>query len=225
MLDQSLRRGLRPAAVRDRIRGTWMRHLRVLDQQSVQGLACSRLGVTADADDGADAERLDHDAQELVALLVHRRHDLIRQFFRDDVPTLLGVLEEQQRAIIMDQVLGEESLGLAETFLEQTPEAATADLGSVAGEAGDLLARMLFFGTPDRHLQPHPVADGGDLAERHAGLGHAERSGIHPQEEHLLRPGGGISTQIGLVRSPRVVQRLVDVVRGRGECSPRQGFP
>ena len=73
---------------------------------------------TADANDGADAESLDHDAQELVALLVHGSHDLAREFFRDDVPSLLGVLEEEQRTVIMNEVIREEGLGLAEALLE-----------------------------------------------------------------------------------------------------------
>ena len=158
-----------------------MRHLGILDQQTIQSFPRARLGIAADADDGADAEGLDHDTQELVALLVHGSHDLIREFFRNDIAPLLGVLEEEQRAVIMDEVIREEGLGLAEALLEQAPETTSAHLGAMAGETGHLLARMLLVGSTDRHLQPHPVADGGDLAERHAGLGHAERSGIHAE--------------------------------------------
>ncbi|MEY5006132.1 MAG: hypothetical protein RI969_1220 [Verrucomicrobiota bacterium] len=98
-----------------------MRDLRVLHEQAVQGFAGSRLGVAAHADDGADAERLDDDPQEFVALLVHGRHDLVRELFRDDVTALLGVLQEQQRAVIVDEMVGEESFGLPETFHEETP--------------------------------------------------------------------------------------------------------
>ncbi len=202
-----------------------MRYLGVAHEESIECLTGPRLGITTDADDGADPERLDHDAQELVALLVHGSHDLGGQFFGDDVPALFGVLQEQQRAVVMHQVIGEERLGLAEALLEEPPQPTAAHLRTVAGETGDLLAGMLLVGTADGHLQPHPVPHGGDLPERHAGLGHAERAGIHPQEEHLLRAGGGITTQIGLVGSPRVVQRLVDEVRRRGKRAARQGFP
>ena len=80
----------------------------------------------------------------------------------------------------MDEMIGEEALGLAEALLEQPPETATAHLRTMAGKPGHLLARMLLIRPADRHLQPHPVADGGDLAERYAGLGHPERTGIHP---------------------------------------------
>ena len=95
-----------------------MRHLGILDQQTIQSFAGTRLGITADANDGADAESLDHDAQELVALLVHGSHDLIRKFFRNHVSSLLGILEEEQRAVIVNEVIGEEGLGLAEALLK-----------------------------------------------------------------------------------------------------------
>jgi len=125
----------------------------------------------------------------------------------------------------MDEVFGEKGLSLSEAFLEQTPETAAAHLGPVAGETGDLLAGMLLVGTTDRHLQPHPIPHGGDLAERHAGLSHAERAGVHAQEKHLPRAGGGKATQVGLVRSPSIVQRLVDEVRRRGKRAAFQGLP
>ena len=156
-----------------------MRHLGILDQQTIQSFAGTRLGITADANDGADAEGLDHDAQELVALLVHRRHDLIREFFRNDIAPLLGVLEEEQRAVIMDEVIREEGLSLTEAFLEQAPETTTAHLGAMAGETGDLLARVFLVGSTDRHLQSHPVADGSDFAKRHTSLRHAEGPWVH----------------------------------------------
>ena len=202
-----------------------MRDLGVFHEESVQGFTGARLGVATDADDRTDAKRLDHHAQQLVALLVHRRHDLRRQLLRDDVTPLLGVLEEQQRAIVMDEMFGEEGLGRTETFLAETPQTTTADLRTVTGETGHLLAGVLFLRTPDRHLEPHPIPDGGDLPERHAGLGHPERTWIHAQEEHLLRPRSRIASQIGLVRSPGVVQRLVDEVRGRRKGTSGQSLP
>ena len=125
----------------------------------------------------------------------------------------------------MDEVIGEEGLRLAEAFLKEPPETTAADLGTMAGEAGHLLARMLLVRASDRHLQPHPVPDGGDLPERDAGLGHAEGPWIHAQEEHLLRPRSRVATQIGLMRSPGVVQRLVDEVCRRGKGASGQSLP
>ena len=95
-----------------------MRHLGILDQQTIQRFPRPRLGITAHTHDGADTQRLDHEAQELVALLVHGSHDLIRKFFRNHVSSLLGILEEEQRAVIVNEVIGEEGLGLAEALLK-----------------------------------------------------------------------------------------------------------
>ena len=105
-----------------------MRHLGEFHEQAVQGLTGARLGIAPDTDDRAHSERLDHDAQQLVAFLVHRRHDLRGKFLRDDVPSLLGVLKEQQRAVIVYEVIDEEGLGLTEAFLEKPPETPAADL-------------------------------------------------------------------------------------------------
>ena len=225
MFDQGLRRRRRPAAVGHGVGGTRMRDLRILDQHSIQGLASPRLGITSHADDGADAEGLDDDPQESVALLIHWRHDLRRKFLRDDVAALLGVLEEQQRAVIVHEVIGEEGFSRPETFLEKTPQTSAADLRTVTGKTGHLLARVLFIRTADRHLQPHPIPDGGDLPERHASLGHPEGPWIHAQEEHLLWPRSGIPSQVGLVRGPGVVQRLVDEVGRRRKGSSGQSLP
>ena len=125
----------------------------------------------------------------------------------------------------MDEVVGEESPRLTETFLEKPPQAATAHLGAMACKPGHLLTRVLLVGSTNRHLETHPVADGGDLAERHASLGHTERAGVHAQEEDLLRAGSRKATQVGLMRSPSIVQRLIDEVRRRGKGTAFQGLP
>ena len=225
MFDQGLRRRSGPATIGHGVRGTRMRDLGILDQQSIQSLARPRLGITAYADHGADAECLDDHPQQLVALLIHRRHDLVRELLRDDVTPLLGVLEEQERTIVMDEMFGEESFSSPEAFLAETPQSSAADLRTVTGETGHLLAGVLFLRTSDRHLQPHPIPDRSDFPERHAGLGHPERSRIHAQEEHLLRPRSRVATQIGLMRSPGVVQRLVDEVCRRGKGASGQSLP
>jgi len=156
-----------------------VRHLGILDEQTVQGFASPRLGITADADDGADAERLDHDAQELITLLVYGCHDLVGQFLGDDVTPLLGVLEEQQRAVVMDKMIRKEGLGLAEAFLEQTLKTATAHLGAMAREPSHLLPRVLLLRPTHWHLQSHPIPDSSNLAERYASLSHTEGAGVH----------------------------------------------
>ena len=156
-----------------------MRHLGILDQQTIQSFPCPRLGITAHTHDGADTQSLNHDAQELVALLVHGSNDLIRKFFRNHVSSLLGILEEEQRAVILNEVIREEGLGLAEALLEQAPKTTTAHLRAMAGKPGHLLTRVLLVGSTDRHLQSHPVADGSDFAKRHTSLRHAEGPWVH----------------------------------------------
>ena len=122
-------------------------------------------------------------------------------------------------------MFGEEGLSRPESFLAETPQTSAAYLRTVTGKTGHLLTRVLFLRTPDRHLQTHPVPHGGDLPERNTSLGHPEGSRIHAQEEHLLRPRGRVASQIGLVRGPGVVQRLVDEVRGRRKGASGQGLP
>ena len=95
-----------------------MRNLGVTDEKPVQRLPRPRLGITTDADDGRHAQGFDDHAEQLVAFLVHRRHDLGWELLRDDIAALLGVLKEQQRTVIMHQVVGEEGFGFAEALLE-----------------------------------------------------------------------------------------------------------
>ncbi len=125
----------------------------------------------------------------------------------------------------MDEMFGEESFSRPEAFLAETPQSSAADLRTVTGKTGHFLARVLLLRPSNRHLQPHPVPDGGDLPERHTGLGHPEGSWIHAQEEHLLRPRGRVTSQIGLVRGPGIVQRLIDEVRRRRKGAAGQGLP
>ena len=202
-----------------------MRHLGVGDQQAIQRRARALLGVAADADDRRDAKRLDHPAQQPIARHVHGRHGLGRQLLRHGVAPKLRVLEEQQRAIIMHEVLGEETVRRPETLAEEPPEATPADFGAVAGETGHRLAGMLPFRPADGQVDAQPVPHRGDLAERHAGLGHAEGPGVHAEEEDLARAGGRVPAEVGLVRRPGVIQGPVDVIGGGRELQPGQGLP
>lgn len=56
----------------------------------------------------------------------------------------------------------------------------------------------------------HPVAHSIDFAERHTGLDHAERAGIHSQKHDALAAATGMA-KISLVRAPRVIERIVNV--------------
>src|SRR2546423_13286883 len=74
----------------------------------------------------------------------------------------------------------------------------------------------------DRGLDLEPVADSGDLAEGDAGLGHAERAGIHPEEEDAFRIVA-VTPEIKLVGAPGVMERVVNVGDGRRESEMVDG--
>jgi hypothetical protein len=79
-----------------------------------------------------------------------------------------------------------------------------------------LLARLLH-----RRLDAEPVAHQRDLAERDAGLRHAERARVHAEEQHALS-GRGISPQVQRVALACVLERVVDVAHGRSEAQARE---
>ena len=78
---------------------------------------------------------------------------------------------------------------------------------------------MLPLGFADGALDPQPVAHGGDFAERHARLHHPERAGIHAEEHDLFARGAEV-LQIGLVRSPGIDERVIDMCDRRLERQP-----
>src|SRR2546423_3259483 len=74
----------------------------------------------------------------------------------------------------------------------------------------------------DRGLDLEPVADSGGLAEGDAGLGHAERAGIHPEEEDAFR-SVAVTPEIKLVGAPGVMERVINVGNGRRESETVDG--
>src|SRR5580765_5458182 len=65
-------------------------------------------------------------------------------------------------------------------------------------------------------LDVHPIADRADLAEGHARLGHAKRSGIHAEKDHPLAAVGKLP-KVRLVAAPRITERIINVCDGRRE--------
>jgi hypothetical protein len=82
---------------------------------------------------------------------------------------------------------------------------------------------MLAFRFAHGFVNAHPVAHGGDFTEGHAGLRHAEGAGIHADQDDALFAAAK-APQIGLMRRPGVVERLIDVFDRRGEAQRAQGF-
>src|SRR5437868_1270970 len=74
----------------------------------------------------------------------------------------------------------------------------------------------------DAGANAKPIADGGDLAERNAGLRHAERPGIHSEKDHALR-SIAVAAQINLMRGPGVMERIINVRDRRTELQFANG--
>src|SRR2546423_10128715 len=144
----------------------------------------------------------------LVAQGVERRAFARRQFVWRAIAS--AVFEKGERAVIHDEVIAEKFLRHTKAFREQSPEPFAADFAAMAIESGDEPFRMLIRRALDLHFDAEPIADGGDLAERDAGLGHAERAGIHSEKQDALRTVA-IASEIDFVGAPRVAKRIVNM--------------
>ena len=83
---------------------------------------------------------------------------------------------------------------------------------------------MFVFGPLDRPLDCEPIADHLDVAERNAGLHHAEVSGVHADDEHAML-AAPIALQIFAMRRPRVGKRVVNVTDQSSEAKLRNVVP
>ena len=126
------------------------------------------------------------------------------------------MVEEGERTVVGDEVLGEEGVGTFEFLGEVAPQAAAGNFRAGAGVAFDRTRGILLRRLADRGFDAEPVARGGDLAEGDAALHHAEGAGVHAQKNDALF-ARAVAAQILLVRRPGVVERVVDVADGRGE--------
>jgi hypothetical protein len=82
---------------------------------------------------------------------------------------------------------------------------------------------MLLRRLDDRRIDAEPVAHHADVAERHAGLHHAERPGVHTEQQHLLR-AAAVARHIQLVRRACVLERVVNATHGRREAQARNAL-
>ena len=189
--------------------------------QSGECLAGTLLRPVADADHPFGLQRPDHGAQVRVAGGQQRALLGHRQLVGGEVA---AALEEHQRAVVGDEVLGEEGLGRAIAGAEQAPQALAAHLGARAGEAFHRPLRVDHARLPDRTLQPQPVARAGDLAEGHADLRHAEGARVHADEDHAAA-AVAIALEVASMHLPGVVERVVDMGDGgrEGQCVHRGG--
>mmetsp|Transcript_25877 Transcript_25877/g.64639 ORF Transcript_25877/g.64639 Transcript_25877/m.64639 type:complete len:206 (-) Transcript_25877:466-1083(-) len=165
-------------------------------------------------------DRPQHLRQRHVARRRHRRARRRSEGVRRDVAPAGG--HENQGAVVVDEEVREEAErvgGRAVVVTRPAPETRAADLAAGACEAGDFAVGVLPRGRAHGAVRvgdQHPVADHGDVAERHAGLRHAEGAGVHADEENGLV--GREFAHVGVVDAPGVVQRVVSVGDGRFEC-------
>src|SRR5688500_9111691 len=73
---------------------------------------------------------------------------------------------------------------------------------------------MFFPGFLDRGLKLHPITHCGNFAKRNSSLHHAERTGIHSEEEDFFWTLP-VPAQIFLVNTPGILQRMVNVSDGQ----------
>ena len=87
-------------------------------------------------------------------------------------------------------------------------QACARDLVARAGEAVDRALGVLVCRLVDALVDAHPLAHDRDVAEGHAGLGHAPGAGVHAHQDNAFTPGAEAFEVLSVGR-PGVVQRVV----------------
>ena len=180
----------------------------------------ARLGERSDADRELRLERVEDVDQEAIADGEQRfafgGGKLVRR------PVAAGLLEEGQRAVVVDEELVEEPVGSPETCREETPQPFATHFAASAIEAVDRSLGVFMPRLLDRSFDFEPLPDHRDLPERHTSLDHAERARVHADENRLL---GAVTVafEVGSMWCARVAQRVVDAGDWRGERQPVDG--
>ncbi len=202
-----------PAAIGCGAGGGGVQDLAVFDVDSVEGVLGLLLGEASDADDPFGLEDFDAASEVQVAGFEEGGAFGCGKFVGGTVSR--AFFHEDERAIVEDEVFGEEVFGVWIALGKESPEASARDFGLFAIEAEDGPLGVFGLGLLDRFADAHPVFDGVDFAEGNSGLGHAPGARIHAHEDDALF-GGGVAFEVGMVRFPSVAQRIVDVGdRGR----------
>jgi hypothetical protein len=162
-----------------------------------------------------------HDlAQMFVARGEQRGAFRCRQFIWGAIPA--AALHKSEWAIIHHNVLLKKFFSGTESLGEKSPQPLTTDLAALTRESDYESLRVLTCRTTDLGLDPEPIADGGDLTERDAGLDHAERARIHPEKDHPFRCVG-ITAQVSFVCRPGIIEWVVNVRDGWSEVELAYG--
>ncbi|MBL68366.1 MAG: hypothetical protein CMO74_07955 [Verrucomicrobiales bacterium] len=198
-----------PTAVGGGAGGAGVKDFANLNVESVECLGGTFLGKTAHGDEPFGFKNFHHAAQVRIARGHQGRGLGGGQLVRRAIAA--GVFHEGQRAMVDDKVFGKKFLGSAEAFAKQAPQPAAADFAARAGKAVDGAFGMFTGGFADGGIDADPIAHSGHLAKGHTRLRHAEGAGVHPEENNFLWGAAG-QTKVLLVRGPRVVERVVNVL-------------
>ena len=209
-----------PAAVGGGAGGAGVQDFADAHVQAGQCLGGAFLGKAAHGDEPLRLQDFHHAAQVRIAGGHQRRGLGGGQFVRGTIAA--GVFHERQWAVVDDKVIGKKLFGRAKTFAEEAPQSPAAHLTACAGEAVDGALGMFARGFSDGGINADPVAHGGHFTERHAGLRHAEGAGVHAEKNIFLLGAAG-QLEVLLVRGPRVIERVVDVLDGLGKTQRLAG--
>ena len=127
-----------------------------------------------------------------------------------------GIFHKSQRTMIDDKVVGKKFLGRAKAFAKKAPQPAAADFAAGAGQTVDGALGMFARGFADGGIDADPIANRSHLTKGHARLRHAEGAGVHAEEHNFLWGTAG-QAKVLLVRGPRVVERVINVLHRLGE--------
>ena len=182
--------------------------------QPGQGIGGAFLSETSHGDEPLRLQNF-HDAPQVGVAGGHQRCSLGGgQLVRGAIAA--GVFHEGQRAVVDDKVICEKSFRGAEALAKQAPQSAAAHLTTRAGESVNGTLGMLVLGLSNGGINADPVAHSGHFAKGHAGLRHAKGARVHAEKNDFLLSAAG-QLQVLLMRGPRVIERVVDILDGLGK--------
>ena len=206
-----------PAAVGGGAGGAGVENFANADVNAIKGFGCTFFGEAAHGDEPIGFKKF-YDAAQVRIARGHQGRGLGGwQFVRRAIAA--GVFHEGQRTMVDNKVIGKKFLGRAEALAKQAPQPAAADFAARAGEAINGALGMFARGFADGGIDADPVAHSGHLAKGHTRLSHAEGPRVHSKENDFLWRTAG-QVKVLLVRGPRVVERVINVLHrlGEGEC-------
>ena len=197
--------GFSPAAVRGGARGARVRDAPDANPVS-ESLVRPSLGEAADADD----ER----GPSTSTILASASSQMWNSGARSPAGSLSGVRFRPDSSMktsghqFATKTRSKNRSAVEKRSRAQPQKPGAAHLRARAREARDRPPRMLASRPSDRSRDPEEVAHHRDVAERNARLRHAERPGVHADQQHLSRRLRSPALEVRLVRHPGVASGL-----------------